>query len=445
MDYESTDQASNSLLDPNSFYKASPEKEASNNRNIFKVLYMSISFFVLFTANSGAITLVTEIYEQLGYNSLGKINLLLLYGTFSCAAFLAPGLIKNWSYKRAIFIGSLGYIFTVGAGCLTISCHTNPTHIWCTSTSYVYISNIGGSILNGLTAPILWLASSKYIIGCANKSNEGLYLGIFNSFVFASAVMGSFLAAVVIKLVGQLGLYILACGLAVTAILMFLLAPDVPKATEEDNEESIAVKARKMVKLTWSPRMRPFLLYLFLNGVLNAIYGGFEYSVMLSAIPNDTAAEQDVVSADIFIVEGVMTIIAGFLAGKMADSFRRRPVLNIFTYFGILAIILSALGSYTGNIIIVYGMASAWGIAYAGGYTLLFVVMAKDFDGSLEAYGIVQFMPNLACALGYGLTILVTNIPIFLIISSVIVLATLVSTFMYNQKEDKEDKIEAIY
>jgi len=49
-----------------------------SNKNMDKVLYVSLAFLVMFTAQSAANSLASQIYEDLGFAALGKLNNLIL-------------------------------------------------------------------------------------------------------------------------------------------------------------------------------------------------------------------------------------------------------------------------------------------------------------------------------------------------------------------------------
>jgi len=353
---------------------------------------------------------------------------------------ILPALAKDWTYKNAMFVASFGYICTVSAGALTSSCATQ-SHIWCGNDSLIYLINIGASIINGIAGPLLWLSASRYITACTNETNKGTYFGIFSSFVFAASVAGSILAACVIPHFGKVGFYLVACAFICCAILMLSVAPQVAKYDANTTaDESLGKKIKNLVNLAVGSRMRPFLLFQFLVGILLAVYNGFEFKVVEYTVPSLPSGEPmgkddvDYVTALVFTYEGIATIIASFAAGKLADMLPRKIVLNIFNIFGVLAIGVTLLSYYTVNLSLTYLMAILWSMAYSGGSTLIGIVRAKDFDGSLEAYSIAQFMPNLATAVGFGLCIMVTNFELFLLIISVLVVITIISTSLYKQK-----------
>ena len=409
-------------------------KPGDPSPNINKVIYLGFCFLILYTAFSGAQTLMAEIYQQLGYTTLGKINMLTMYAVYCCSALIAPGLIKDWTYKTGIFVGSLGFIFTLVAGVMTTSCYPSGEYVWCESVHYILAINIVCSTLNGFTAPILWLSVNSYITGCANESNKGRYMGIFFSFVFTASLTGGLTAAVIIEHFGQFIFFLIACILACVAACMIVIVPDIPKYGQVQNADGVMTKMAKMARLGVGRPMLPLLPYMVMIGLSFAIYNLFESVLILHTIPNMKKENQNDITAIILIVEGAMTIVASYGAGKLADTLKRNVVLTIFNVSVFLAIVFSFITYYQKSLVCAYIMACFWGIAYSGAYTLIGAVMAKDFEGRLEAYGVVQFTLNVAIALGSVICIYVSNVELFLCIIFLFLVVSQISLLFYKQK-----------
>ena len=410
------------------------EKPQGDNENMGKVLYLGCCFLMLYTAYTGAQTLVSEIYEQLKYDSLGQLNQLALYAVYFCSALVAPGLVKSWKYKTGIFIGTLGFLFTLLAGTLTTACQDIPSLFWCQSRTYIYVLNIVCSMINGFAGPILWLCANSYIGTCASEANKGKYMGIFSGFVFAAGVIGSLIGASVIKLFGQSAFYKVCLGFCVLASLMVLIAPDVEKDGESSSTESTSEKAKKMLRLAMSKRMLPIIPYLFLMGVQLAFYNVFEFKIVLATTPGMAEKDQNSITATMYCVEGVTTIIASLGAGKLADVMKTQTVLTITNVSAALAVACSFAGYYTSELYYAYLMAIFLGLGYAGAWTLASAIMAKDFDGSMEAYAVVQFVSNMATSFGCLLCILIKSVPGFLSIVAAFLVFAQVSLKFYKQK-----------
>jgi len=420
-----------------SFYKG-PPASSSSDPNLGKVIYISLCFLILFTAFNGAQALTAEIYEQLHYKSLGKVNQVTLYAVFCIASLITPALIKNWGYKNGVSLASLGFFCTLLAGAFTCSCSGHLTSFLC-HKKYIYTVNIVAASVNGLCGPVLWSMVNRYITSCTNEHNKGKYFGIFSGAVFAASVAGSALGAVVIKIFGQFGFYLTCCFLSICATIMMFMAPNVPKYGEVGNE-NILEKINKMGKLAVSRSMRPLILFFFLVGFLLAVYYGFEYEIILNAIPTLSKDDQNYETAKVMFVEGLMTVVAGYSAGKLSDVWKRTTVMIIYALFSAFAIIATYFSYIQASLPLAYLMAVLWGTSYSGLYTLAGVTIAKDFEGGLEAYGIFNFMSTFATSVGFAMCVYVHNVELFLTIVGGLVMMTLVSIVFYKQKEVREEE-----
>jgi len=59
----------------------------------------------------GASNFIAEIYDQLGFKSLGQISSIVFYGVFAFTALFSAKIMEGWSYKKSVFLGSVGYVF----------------------------------------------------------------------------------------------------------------------------------------------------------------------------------------------------------------------------------------------------------------------------------------------------------------------------------------------
>ena len=409
----------------------------SSNENIGKILYIGASFLVMFTAFNSANNLVSEIYDQLDYQSLGQLSsLVLCFATLPVILF--PGFMDRWSHKNAVFVGSLGFIFTFFAGAMTTICAEDSSHSWCQKRSYIYTINIICAIINGFFSGILWISVNRYITACSNRANEGRFMGIFSALFSCSNVTGSIVAAYVLKHFGQFHFYLTASGISILAILMVYFAPDVNRYDEKESEQlSFREKSLKVIKLSYSPKMRTFLLFLIFVGIVCAISAGFEYKIVLSTIPNMSKEDQNATTAWVFMVQGLVTIIFSYVVGDLADMFKLSYVVNGFLMTNFLAIGLSFLAYYLQNLVLAYVMAGFWGLAFSSTATLTGIVMMKDFHGSLESFALLQLLNNFATVLGYGMCIYITDIVTFLYVMLGFLIITQFSTLLYKSKEVK--------
>ena len=410
--------------------------------DIKKVLYISTCFLILHTAFIGIQNLGSKVYTQPDtLYSIHRTNMIVLYAVAAGAALITPNFIKKWRFKTGLFIGSLGYLFNIGAGIVTSMCSKENTYLWCTDSRYLHIINISCSVLNGLTIPIMWIFGFGYLSACSSDRSKGQYFGIFSSFIFAGSVIGNLLEAYIIETYGLYVFYITAGGLAAFSSLMFLCAPGVSKNGFERYSENIIHKIVKIFKLAFGKEMRPLLLNMLLSGMLYAVFNSFQYTVIYYVLPynnndnndGDQTDNQDVESI-LLIIEEIAAIMTGSIAGKLADYMKRSILLTLFNVITCGAVVLSFLCYYQKSLVFVYVMAALWSVAYAGTWTTINIIMAKDFEGTLDSYAVVQLLMNLAALSGFIMFYFTNDIPLFLTTVGSLLILTQISLYCYRQK-----------
>ena len=419
------------LLDPEIGPNSSPTKTLMG-----KVIYMGLCFLLLNTANNCQ-NLLSQIYQQLGYESLGTTILLLQSLFFVIGVLTVPGVIKNWEYKKGLNVGVFGYIVILVAGAMTTACGVNKDLAWCQQSLYIYGSNIIFALVHGVTSPMLFLCGIRYVTGCATDEQKGQASGVFLGLYSAFLVLGGIVSKVTITRFGSFGYYLISAGLACISLVMFMVAPHVKKAKEEDAEEKPIEKTKKILKLIIGPRMRVLLPYMLYLGFLNAMVAAFQYRLVQNTDSTMTPDELNEISATMNLVQGILSILASVVTGKLADLLQRKTSLNMFNVIHVIAVVLGFLSYFEKNLMLVYVTAILWGVGIFGANTVLATVMAKDFKGSLEAYAIPQIVIPLATTIGYGLCFL-PQIILVLVGLACFALLSVISTSLYKAKEEDE-------
>jgi len=434
----SSEQSSGKIL----FSGQNTSNSTARWEHVGKIIYLGISFCILYIALTVS-SLVSEIYDQLGYTSLGQISSFAFYAALACTALIAPVIMKNWSDKKAICIGSLGYLLPLVAGVMTVLCKEDSSYAWCKEKSYITQLNVGTNIINGISAAILWIAVYRYIAKCSNDNNIGKYMGLFSALVNGSDILGSLTAAWVVKAFGQYNFFVFSFGLAVVSILMLFLAPQAPKpiSPDPDSQDTLKERTLKIVKLCFDERMRvlvPFLLY---AGIMTAAVSGFEYRIILSTIPNKSEEVQNSITALVFTVQGVFTILLAYITGELADKYQIRKVMNWFLASCFIALGLSLYCYAKSSLALTYVMASVWGFSFAGVDTMTGIVIIKDFNGTTEANAVLQLLSNIGTMIGNALLINLTNINLFLyVMLGILAVTQAVSLFYKSNKEENKQK-----
>lgn len=400
-----------------------------------KIIYMGLVFLLLNTA-SNCQNLLSQIYEQLGYKDLGTTTLLLQSFFYVVGTLTIPGIIKNWEYKRGINIGLLGNILVLIAGTMTTACGVNKNLAWCQDSFYIYGSNLLFAFVYGFTGPLVWFSGIRYVSGCANKDQQGQAMGVFVALFSGSLVLGGIVSKLTITRFGSFGYYLLSLGLACLSMIMATMAPHVNKAKEEDAEEKVIEKTKKILRLVIGPRMRVLLPYMLYTGFISAMVAAFQYKLVKNTDSTMTDDELNKISATMNLVQGIIAILASVVAGKLADMLKRRTALSLFTITQVVAVVTAYLTFREGSLVLVYVTAILWGVGIFGANTVLATVIAKDFDGSLEAYAIPQVLNPLATTLGYALCLL-PQMMLVLIVLATFSFCSVVCTSFYKEKEEE--------
>lgn len=83
--------------------------------NLNRVFFITIAFVIQFTAFLCCQTLASQIMRELGFDSLGNINVAVIYLTFSLTSTLAVPIIKTLGARWTLTISSFMYVIWVAA------------------------------------------------------------------------------------------------------------------------------------------------------------------------------------------------------------------------------------------------------------------------------------------------------------------------------------------
>ena len=170
----------------------------AENQNLLKVIHISLSFFLLFTAFYWCANVVSEVYSQNHYGSLGFYTIAALYLSFAFSSLTCGPIVAKLGYIRSIQLGAFWYLVWVAAGILPVTLKKTDS-----VTKLVWSIMILAAILNGFGASILWVGQGIYVSRCCNTENSGLYFGLFWSLLMFSQIFGNLMAAFVIDLFSQ--------------------------------------------------------------------------------------------------------------------------------------------------------------------------------------------------------------------------------------------------
>eukprot|EP01017_Pseudomicrothorax_dubius_P022721 TRINITY_DN24554_c0_g1_i1.p1 TRINITY_DN24554_c0_g1~~TRINITY_DN24554_c0_g1_i1.p1 ORF type:complete len:214 (+),score=40.67 TRINITY_DN24554_c0_g1_i1:229-870(+) len=187
-----------------------------------KLIYLAITFFFLFTAFNSVQNLVSQIYEQNGYENLGRIALT----TFNLACFLvsfvAARIIKKLGHTQSLFISSVPFLLVFIAGIGMSACNNfKPAPFYCADRSFIKQFNIVSYTLVGVSSAVLWTAQPGYITQLAPKKEQGSYFGTFFSILQNSYIIGSLLPSILFRFTSAFAYFIIMFSFATVAIGFF--------------------------------------------------------------------------------------------------------------------------------------------------------------------------------------------------------------------------------
>lgn len=78
--------------------------------NLNRVVYISFGFLVLFTAFIACQNLTSKIMSDLGYSSLGTVNIAVIYLAFAMSSTLASTVITKLGVRCTLTVSSFTYV-----------------------------------------------------------------------------------------------------------------------------------------------------------------------------------------------------------------------------------------------------------------------------------------------------------------------------------------------
>ena len=252
--------------------------------HIFKIFYISFSFFLFFLAFNIAQNFVTTVHGNVGFLAIA-----VLYLFFSFASPFAPAVVNQiGSLKVSLFFASSIYIVWIAVSNL-------PNNI-----AFLIIS-----AAEGIAAAILWNAQGRYLSELVHDTGDTTsseyFSAIFFSMFGVSVVIGNVISTAVFRSGLSLSVLLwIVCIIGSIGVFSFIFLPSsksvdpiaiIPSPEVLDLKISIEVSAIERILDCWTVgKEMPFLLFAiasFHYGYSTAyIYTKFPLIVSLTDIPN---------------------------------------------------------------------------------------------------------------------------------------------------------------
>lgn len=430
---------------------AEEELLAKSNKNIGKVIMLSLIFLFMFSAFNSASNVITPMFEHLGYGSFGKISSLILYISFGINDFIAPYELRALSQKYGLFVGSTGYTLFMIGGLLLTSCNYFESSIGICNGAVIISANVTGSIACGFGAALLWLAMASYIDCCANSFNKGKFFGVFWSIFQASFILGNALGAYLMSISNNFYYFVCMSSLALFSSLSLLFLPNVKnlKANDEQKAISIGQDIKKQLggiaKISSISQFRILIPYLMFSGFSVAVYSTFESTIVTSTL-SEADAKNLAKTEYLFIGQGIVSVTNSYLIGKAFDFFSINTTINTTNFAFVFSMVVAILSYYYKLYGLSLTMGMLWTLGDSSIRTITNALIAKDFNGSLEAFAAQRIFTELGVVGGLILTIVLGELEPYYLIGVIITftIITQITTAIYDGKKIRPEDLSEI-
>lgn len=86
------------------------DKAGDKRKEYYAVGILGLCFMLIFTAFNSLQNMISSLYAQQGFQTLGQIALFAIYISFGFSNFLTAYVLERVSYRRLMFLSSLGYL-----------------------------------------------------------------------------------------------------------------------------------------------------------------------------------------------------------------------------------------------------------------------------------------------------------------------------------------------
>ena len=85
------------------------KRNDSKYLNVWKAVYLSFAFFIMFAAFFSTINITTQVMRDSGFGSFGYYLLAIIYLCVALCSFIGPAILKRIGTKKCLILGSLGH------------------------------------------------------------------------------------------------------------------------------------------------------------------------------------------------------------------------------------------------------------------------------------------------------------------------------------------------
>eukprot|EP01017_Pseudomicrothorax_dubius_P017656 TRINITY_DN19835_c0_g1_i1.p1 TRINITY_DN19835_c0_g1~~TRINITY_DN19835_c0_g1_i1.p1 ORF type:complete len:236 (-),score=21.00 TRINITY_DN19835_c0_g1_i1:37-744(-) len=224
-------------------------------RSIKKLIYISITFMILFTAYAGVQNYIASIYQQMGYSNLGTFSLFAVYFTFGIGSLLAKMVVNKLGFRKSMTVSASLYLMGIMASLIMSYSDIEYLSFFYGNSVLVYLFNLATFTLVGLGSAVIWIANGGYINSIAPKEESGKYFGTFMTINTLSALLGSLGPAFIFRIFSLKTYFAIMMFIGLLSLVLFSFIPKASNETLEDTERSL-VEEYSICLLYTSPSPR---------------------------------------------------------------------------------------------------------------------------------------------------------------------------------------------
>ena len=156
-----------------------------------RIIFMGLSFMIMFTSFNSLQNIVSKLYEEYNYQNMGQTAILFLYAAFGVSTFFTSFIVKTLGYKKTLFFSSLGYAIFQATGLIIVTELNIPRVL-------VWFIIILGAMICGISASALWVAQGAYTSAVASEDKKSQLFGLFWGLMMSSQIFGNLLTTFVL-------------------------------------------------------------------------------------------------------------------------------------------------------------------------------------------------------------------------------------------------------
>ena len=413
------------------------------NSNIGKVIYLGFLFFIIFTIFNGLQNIITLLYVQLGYASLGKFTLLSMFITGSISQLIGPSFADKYQYNYTFLVCCSPILLFLIVGKYAAIC-SNPSTIdqgYC-SPDVLYPLHFIAASCFGFFGCILWAAQSSYVSECSNIQNKGKFFGLFWSFMACSQIAGNLFTTVILRLQGASSLFNFYIVIAMVGIILFffirkpetneskidskanpieILSEELEDQCPEPifsnilsihenlsfnelkddplvvSQEKRKVGPMRFISFFSHPKMKACIPLFILQSYSFTTFISNVSVMTYNSLKTGTQAEKNSMVGVAFLAFGITEVISGHAFGYVFDKFRKYSI-TFYCLINLLCMGSIYSAYYTGCYWLYLVTACTFAFSDIGGQTIIGGTLATKFTEKVEPFVVFRFTASLTSA-----------------------------------------------